>query len=64
MQWTDVNSQFIQSVGYDDLTRELQVLINDRTYSHYEVPEKVYNALMEAKSKGTYYNKNIRGKYE
>ena len=64
MKWNDVNSKFIQSIAYDDLTKELQVLIQDRTYSHYEVPLEVYEEFMNAPSKGTFYNKKIRGKYE
>ena len=64
MDWKKINSKFIESIGYDNLTKELQVLIKGKAYSHYEVPETVYSALMESKSKGGYYNKNIRGKYE
>jgi len=33
-------------------------------YDHPDVPNSVFEALINADSPGTYYNQNIRGKYK
>jgi KTSC domain-containing protein len=58
-----VNSSAIRAVGYDgnNLTVEFH---NGRIYEHPSVPYSVYAGLMQAPSKGAYYNQNIRGRYK
>ena len=57
-----VNSSALNAVGYDGCT--LRVEFHDgRVYDHPGVPESVYGELMNAGSKGTYYNRCIRGRY-
>jgi KTSC domain-containing protein len=59
---TPVSSTAIRAIGYDGymLTVEFH---SGRTYDHPGVPYSVYEGLMQASSKGTYYVRYIRGRY-
>ena len=60
-----VESSLIQSVSYDAATSLLTVVLEDNsTYEYKAVPESVYQELMAAESKGSYFVKNIKGKFE
>lgn len=55
-----VKSSNIYSVGYDLAKRILQVrFTNGSFYQYCEVPNFVYNELMQATSKGKYFNSKI-----
>ena len=57
-----LNSSAIRAVGYDGYT--LTVLFhNGRIHDHPGVPYSVFMELVNATSHGTYYNRNIRGRY-
>jgi hypothetical protein len=57
-----VNSSAIRAVSYDgyNLTVEFH---NSGVYDHPGAPYEVYAGLMAASSKGTFYNRYIRGRY-
>jgi KTSC domain len=57
-----VNSSAISAVGYDGSTLTVE-FNNGRTYDHPGVPYSVYEQLMQALSKGAFYNSYIRGRY-
>jgi lysyl-tRNA synthetase class 2 len=57
-----VESSAIRAVGYDGSTLTVE-FHNGRTYDHPHVPCEIYVGLMQAESKGEFYNKRIRGKY-
>ena len=59
-----VESSTIASVGYD-LTRELLQLefCSRAIYHYFGVPADVHGALLEAPSKGSYFNRAIRGRF-
>ena len=61
-----VESTMIDSVGYNAKAQELTVVFTGtgETYVYKNVPEKAYKALMKAESKGKYFTKNIKNKYE
>ena len=60
-----VKSSFIDSVGYDELGKRLIVRFNSESiYEYQNVSREVYIAFMEAESKGRFYAKYIRGKFE
>lgn len=63
---TQVESSLIKEVGYDAATQVLTVTFVDQegTYEYQKVPESVYKELMAAESKGSYFAKNIKGKFE
>lgn len=57
-----VESSTIVSVGYDLPERLLQLEFCSRAIYHYfGVPVGVHEALLEAPSKGSYFNRVIRG---
>jgi hypothetical protein len=62
MTLISVNSSAISAIGYDGYTLTVQ-FHNGRSYDHPGVPHSVYAGLMQAASKGTYYNWYIRGRY-
>ncbi len=62
MNMIPVSSSDIASIGYDGST--LHILFNSGgLYAYYNVPESVYNGLMNASSHGKYFHANIRGRY-
>ena len=59
-----VSSSAISSVGYDPKARVLELEFSSGgVYNYYEVPRKVYTALMSAESKGRFVSEQIRGQY-
>lgn len=64
MNRTPVQSSNMAEVGYDapSMTLEIQ-FIKSGTYHFFDVPELVYVELMQADSKGKYFNSNIRNNY-
>ena len=59
-----VESSTIASVGYDLAQRLLQLEFCGREIYHYfGVPVGVYEALLKAPSKGSYFNRAIRGRF-
>ena len=64
MQRTSVSSSNIASVGYDNQSSTLEIeFLNGSIYQYFDVPESVYNELMQAASLGSYLNSYIKGKY-
>jgi hypothetical protein len=59
-----VESSTIASVGYDLTLGLLQLEFCSRAIYHYfGVPGGVHEALLEAPSKGSYFNRAIRGRF-
>lgn len=64
MEMVQVRSSAIRAVGYDRSIRRMRITFEQgHTYDFCEVPHDVYEALMAAPSKGTYYNKYIKDRY-
>ncbi|MGA2241540.1 MAG: KTSC domain-containing protein [Verrucomicrobiota bacterium] len=63
MQLQPVNSSAIRAVSYDGHTMAVLFHTSNTVYDHPGVPPSVFDEFMREESKGTYYNKNIRGKY-
>ena len=61
-----VDSKGIEAIGYDSELMELHVryLKSGETYVYYGVEEWTFRELMEADSKGTYLNTQIKGRFE
>lgn len=62
MSLIPVNSSAIRAIGYNGSTLAV-VFHNTGRYDHPGVPYDVYAGLMQASSKGRYYNRHIRGRY-
>lgn len=64
MLYTSVNSSNLAKVGYDSFSNTLEVKFhNGSAYRYKNVPPGIYNALLHASSKGTYFNYNIKNRY-
>lgn len=61
-----VDSSNIEAVGYDPASMELHVrfLKSGETYVYYNVEQWRFDELMQADSKGTYFNANIKPNYQ
>lgn len=61
-----VTSSNIEAIGYDPDTMELHVrfLKSGETYVYYNVESWVFDEIMQADSKGTYLNNQIKGRYD
>jgi hypothetical protein len=57
-----VESEAIRAVGYDGSTLTVE-FHTGRIYDHPGVPYDVYVGLMQAESKGAFYNSRFRGRY-
>ncbi len=55
MQLETVDSSMIHAVGYDPKEQCLEVVFNNgKVYQYFEIPQEIYDGLMEASSKGSY----------
>ncbi len=65
MKMQPVISRAISAVGYDEINFRMKICFKTgKTYDFCQVPRYIYEELLSASSKGNYYNKNIRGKYQ
>ena len=65
MKTINVESTTLTCVGYDASARLLCLEFQDRTtYQYFGVPAEVHALLMSAPSKGQYFNRAIRGRYD
>ena len=61
---TPVNSSNLVSVGYDPISKTLEIeFIRSSVYQYFNVPEGLHLGLMRASSKGRYFRANIRDIY-
>ena len=60
-----IDSSLIRSIGYDfpNSLLEVELLPSGRVYRYFDVPLSIYNELMAADSKGSYFNESIRDLY-
>ena len=59
-----VESATLRALVYDDVRGILQLELRTRAVYHYfGVPAAVYEALLGAPSKGSYFNRVIRGRF-
>jgi hypothetical protein len=59
-----VNSSAMTAVGYDPLSRRMKITFTQgHTYDFCEVPQRIFDGLMRASSKGRYYNDHIKDLY-
>lgn len=65
MQMIPVNSTAMRAVGYDPNSRRMKITFQQGdTYDFCNVPQHVFDGLLSATSKGSYYNRYIRDRYE
>jgi KTSC domain len=62
---TAVESTAIQAMEYNPASRQLRVTFpGGNAYKYYDVPRSVYEGFLDAKSKGLYFNRYIRDRYD
>ena len=65
MEMRPVKSSAIIAVGYDHYTQRMKIKFKQgKIYDFCRVPQYIFQELLKANSKGTYYNENIRDKYQ
>ena len=65
MEMIPVSSRAIRAVGYDKLTQRLRITFEQGdSYDFCRVPVHIYEGLMRASSKGSFYNDHIRDRYQ
>lgn len=63
-KFVKVKSSTIQEVKYDPVTKALDVIFKSGGhYSYSGVSEEKYNSMISAKSVGSYFHSNIKGKH-
>jgi KTSC domain len=64
MNVTAVESTTLAALAYDDARKILQLEFRSRAiYRYFGVPAAVHTALLQAPSKGQYFNQEIRGRF-
>lgn len=64
MRVTAVESTTLATVAYDEARELLQLEFCSRAiYQYLGVPAAVHRALLDARSKGSYFNQTIRGRF-
>jgi hypothetical protein len=59
-----VSSSAVDSLGYDEAAQMLEVRFQSGyVYRYLNVPHTEYDALLQASSIGSYFNRNIRNGY-
>ncbi|MGY5956955.1 KTSC domain-containing protein [Kosakonia sp. BK9b] len=59
-----VTSSRIASVGYDTLSRVLEIRFHDRSiYQYHGVPERIFSVFLTVVSKGRFYDGVVKDKF-
>ena len=60
----NTESSFLHRVCYDKDTQILRLQLKDNFYSFCNVPNLIVNNLLQSPSKGSFYNRLIKGKFK
>ena len=64
MNRTPVTSTSLSEVGYDQSSQTLEITFREgHVYQYFNVPQPIYEGLMQAVSVGKFFNAEIRGRY-
>ncbi len=65
MDGVSVTSRTIAKVRYEDKASTLEIQFQSGlVYRYFNVPRSVYDGLLQADSKGKYFNAEIKNKYK
>jgi hypothetical protein len=60
-----VDSSNVEAIGYDDNLQELHVqFVSGGNYIYHDVPRQIFDELMNAPSKGSFLNRQIKNVYQ
>ena len=61
----DMPSTVVADFFYNEKTNSLKIIfVSGKIYNYKNVPEKIYRAMKESFSKGIYFNRHIKDKYD
>jgi hypothetical protein len=64
MELRNVNSSNISQIGFDNSTNTLRVsFTTGAVYDFYDVDEQIYRHLLQAPSKGRFFHRYIKNRY-
>lgn len=64
MKRKHVDSSNIESIGYDSKSQTIEIeFLNGTIYQYFDVPQHIYEELINADSHGKYLAANIKGHY-
>jgi uncharacterized protein len=64
MNRNHVESSNIESIGYDSMSQTLEIeFLNGSIYQYFDIPQHIYQELIDADSHGKYLAANIKGHY-
>jgi len=64
MQRYPIESSNLDSVGYDEVNKVLEIsFISGGIYQYIDVEPQVYEGLLYADSAGKYFHRNIKGQF-
>ena len=64
MNWVDVNSSNLARVRYAENTSTLEIEFQGgRVYQYFDVPKTIFEALLQADSRGQFFNTQIKGQF-
>lgn len=65
MNMIPVRSSAIAAIGYEASTQRMVIrFTSGDSYTFCRVPEHIFSAFMASSSKGGYYDRQIRGRYQ
>lgn len=65
MEMISIQSSAISAIGYDEPSGRMAVRFKQgRTYTYCRVPRSVFQAFLNASSKGEYYDRHIKDRYQ
>jgi hypothetical protein len=65
MEMIPVISSAISAIGFDKPTQQMRIKFKQGdTYNFCRVPENIFLGLLSATSKGTYYDRYIKDKFD
>lgn|GEM_PF-1670821 len=63
-KWIPVDSSALTAIRYSYSSGHLDIeFVQGAGYRYFKVPPKIFRRLLNASSKGTYYNNSIKGRY-
>lgn len=63
VHWHKVQSSFVEAVAYDNDADDLYVTLSHGSYVYHGVPKNVFDNFLEAPSKGSFFNRNVKDVY-
>jgi hypothetical protein len=64
VNWIDVNSSNLMRVRHDENTSTLEIEFRGgRVYQYFDVPKSIFEALLQADSKGIFFHGQIKGQF-